>query len=81
LILASLLKQTKDVSPSTEKSDKDQLVNSREGGEKMKTFVTVLLVGMLALSLGACAKKASGEKVRVKCPACGYEFEVPAERP
>jgi len=47
----------------------------------MRKVISVLLLGMLALSLAACAQKAGSEKVRVKCPACGYEFEVPAERP
>lgn len=47
----------------------------------MRKAISVLLLGMLALSLAACAQKAGTEKVRVKCPACGYEFEVPAARP
>ncbi|MGE4345129.1 MAG: hypothetical protein AB7F20_12755 [Geoalkalibacter sp.] len=44
----------------------------------MKKLMTLVMVAMLALSLGACAgmKKDEG-KVRVKCPACGYEFETP----
>ncbi len=38
----------------------------------MKKMISLLIVAMLALSLGACAIK--GEKqTRVKCPACGYE--------
>jgi len=47
----------------------------------MKQLIAVVLVGMLALSLAACAPKAGAEKARVKCPACGYEFEIPASRP
>ena len=47
----------------------------------MKKLMAVLLMGMLALSLGACAKKMENEKMKVKCPACGYEFEVPASTP
>lgn len=47
----------------------------------MKKLIMVLMVGMLALSMGACAKKMDGEKARVKCPACGYEFEVPMPNP
>ncbi|WP_172399624.1 hypothetical protein [Geothermobacter hydrogeniphilus] len=43
----------------------------------MKKLVVLLVAGVLALSLAACAQKASSEKVRVKCPACGYEFELP----
>lgn len=44
----------------------------------MKRFVSVLLVAMFALSFAACAPKAKEEQMRVKCPACGYEFETPA---
>lgn len=47
----------------------------------MQKVLSALLIGMLALSLVACAQKAGSEKTRVKCPACGYEFDVPAERP
>lgn len=43
----------------------------------MKKLVSVVLVGMLALSLTACAGMKKGEATRVKCPQCGYEFEVP----
>ena len=39
----------------------------------MKKLVTVLLVGMFALSLSACAGMKGGE-AKVKCPNCGYEF-------
>ena len=45
----------------------------------MKKLVSVALVIMMALSLAACAGKAGDEKVRVKCPACGYEFDAPTE--
>jgi len=45
----------------------------------MKKLVSLLLVGVLALSLTACASSAGKDKVRVKCPACGYEFNAPAE--
>jgi hypothetical protein len=44
----------------------------------MKKLVSLLLVGMLALSLTACAS-AGKDKVRVKCPACGYEFDAPSQ--
>ena len=43
----------------------------------MKKLMTLMMVAMLALSLGACAGMKKEEKVRVKCPACGYEFEAP----
>ena len=45
----------------------------------MKQLVSLLLVGVLALALTACASSAGKDKVRVKCPACGYEFNAPAE--
>ena len=43
----------------------------------MKKIAAMMLVGILALSMGACAKPDTQEKTRVKCPACGYEFDVP----
>ncbi len=43
----------------------------------MKKLVSLAVVAMFALSMAACAPMAKGEKARVKCPACGYEFEVP----
>ncbi|NIQ98519.1 MAG: hypothetical protein GWN87_33575 [Desulfuromonadales bacterium] len=46
----------------------------------MKKFVSVLLVAMFALSLAGCGKLSKQEEeVRVKCPACGYEFNAPAQ--
>lgn len=43
----------------------------------MKKLMTLVMVTMLALSISACATMKGGEKARVKCPACGYEFETP----
>ena len=45
----------------------------------MKKLLSVALVAMMALSLVACAGTSGGDKVRVKCPACGYEFDAPTE--
>jgi hypothetical protein len=45
----------------------------------MKKMVSLLLVTLLALSFAACAPMKKEQKTRVKCPACGYEFEVPIE--
>lgn len=44
----------------------------------MKKLVSLVVMTMLALSLSACAGMGKKEGTRVKCPACGYEFEVPA---
>jgi hypothetical protein len=46
----------------------------------MKKAIVTLLASLLALSLGACATTKKEEQIRVKCPACGYEFMAPAER-
>lgn len=46
----------------------------------MKKATTMLLLGMLALSLSACATLGGEEEARVKCPKCGYEFNAPSER-
>ena len=46
----------------------------------MKKLVLLTLLG--AFFLGGCAATAQHSKeMKVKCPACGYEFEVPAPTP
>ncbi|MDY0268515.1 hypothetical protein [Trichloromonas sp.] len=42
----------------------------------MKKMITLLLATMLAVSLSACATTKGGTTTKVKCPACGYEFEA-----
>jgi hypothetical protein len=44
----------------------------------MKKLVTLALASLFALSAAACAPKPVTEEMRVKCPACGYEFTIPA---
>ena len=47
----------------------------------MKKWTAIALSLVMALSLAACAPaKGKEEAVRVKCPACGYEFQAPAQR-
>ncbi len=41
-----------------------------------KTWTAVLLL-LLSASLCACTLKGKEPQTSVKCPACGYEFEVP----
>ena len=43
----------------------------------MKKVVTGALALVMLFTLAACASNT--QKVRVKCPACGYEFEAPVE--
>jgi len=45
----------------------------------MKKVFTGTLAVMIILSLVACTGKSSDQKIRVKCPACGYEFDAPTE--
>ncbi|MGW8313909.1 MAG: hypothetical protein ACWGOL_11825 [Desulfuromonadales bacterium] len=45
----------------------------------MKKVFTGVLAIMMILSLVACAGTKGDHKVRVKCPACGYEFDAPVE--
>lgn len=45
----------------------------------MKRLLSVALVVTMGLSLVACAGTSSDDKVRVKCPACGYEFDAPTD--
>jgi hypothetical protein len=47
-----------------------------KGGEMMKKLISYVLVALLALSFAACAPMKK-DTVRVKCPACGYEFDAP----
>ena len=45
----------------------------------MKRVFTGVLAVMMILSLMACAGTNGDQKIRVKCPACGYEFDAPTE--
>jgi predicted Zn-ribbon and HTH transcriptional regulator len=49
----------------------------------MKKLAAILMVLMMAVSLSACSSRYSkgGEKLKVKCPACGYEFETEKVKP
>ncbi len=41
----------------------------------MKKLVLWTLISAFVLSMAACATT-GGEAMRVKCPSCGYEFDV-----
>lgn len=45
----------------------------------MKKLAGLILVSLLAFVFSGCAttKAAKVKEVHVKCPACGYEFNVP----
>ncbi len=42
----------------------------------MKKFLMWTMVSLFALSLMACAGTMGNGDVKVKCPSCGYEFDV-----
>ena len=42
----------------------------------MKKLVLLLSALLMVASLSACATNGGGDDVKVKCPACGYEFSV-----
>lgn len=44
----------------------------------MKKLVYWAIISAFAVSLMACAGTMGGEGARVKCPSCGYEFDVDA---
>lgn len=44
----------------------------------MRKLVSLLMMALLALSLTACATGGK-DKIRTKCPACGYEFDAPSQ--
>lgn len=39
-------------------------------------YLSILLATCLILTLTACANPGTGDTPRVKCPACGYQFDV-----
>lgn len=44
----------------------------------MKRFAALFAALLLAASAAGCATASKSEEdTRVKCPACGYEFEAP----
>ena len=45
----------------------------------MRKVLAGALAAMLSLRVAACAGSTNDNKVRVKCPACGYEFDAPVE--
>jgi transposase-like protein len=47
----------------------------------MKKPILLLLAVSMASLLSACATKSSMDEMKVKCPACGHEFNysVPSE--
>jgi len=47
----------------------------------MKKSLSWIIMGLLVMSLAACATTKGGEGMKVKCPACGYEFDAPMPRP
>jgi hypothetical protein len=47
--------------------------------EELKRLTSLLTALMLVVSLAACATTPRDESIRVKCPACGYEFDAPSD--
>ena len=45
----------------------------------MKKVLSGALAVMMILSLVACAGTSGDQKIRVKCPACGDEFDASTE--
>ena len=46
----------------------------------MKKTLLLAIVLLLAANFSACARKVQEPQAKLKCPACGYEFEVPHGR-
>jgi hypothetical protein len=46
--------------------------------EPLKRLASLLTTALLVVSLAACATTPRDETIRVKCPACGYEFDAPS---
>ncbi len=47
----------------------------------MKKLASLLLTLLLVAALSGCAMSRTGMKegAKVKCPACGYEFNMPSD--
>lgn len=46
----------------------------------MKRTLSMLLAMLVALSLAACAAPSHKHSYqKIKCPACGYQFDAPAK--
>ena len=45
----------------------------------MRKVLSLVLATVMVMSLSACAGMGKQETSRVKCPACGYEFDAPRE--
>ncbi len=45
----------------------------------MKKVMNWSILLLVLFSLTACVAATSGDPIRVKCPSCGYEFEIPHE--
>lgn len=43
----------------------------------MKKMISLVVLAILVSSVSACTGVRKESQARVKCPACGYEFEVP----
>lgn len=83
--IASVLSMTLKGSPNTDgilRPIQDLSIQNkffRKGGEAMRKLAVVLLMMSLLATLAACATTSSKDKVRIKCPACGYEFDAPVD--
>lgn len=45
----------------------------------MKKLMSWSILVLMMVSLSACAATTAKKTTKVKCPSCGYEFEVPVE--
>lgn len=45
----------------------------------MKKIVALLLVALFSVAVFACTPAGKKSYQKVKCPACGHEFEKPVE--
>lgn len=52
-----------------------------KGGHTMKKALYISVVALLTLGLVGCAATSPNSTQKVKCPACGYQFDTPAARP
>ena len=55
---------------------KPKFLKSNEGNQSMKKLISCILLVIVALSFSACSSLKKDSPLKIKCPSCGYEFDI-----
>ncbi len=55
---------------------KSKFLNSNKGRQSMKKLISSILLAIVVLSFAACTSLKKESPVKIKCPSCGYEFDI-----